>query len=224
MLLPARGLQQREKEKKCCELFFVSLPYPYTISFNDCTNCKIMTLRQISYISTVKRIASILLLSLFLFNIVGYYFLFIITSSENRNEMQSNLLQSSLETIRIPKTEMADIIFKDGGKEISFNGEMYDVKDKSIDGNYIVFHCVNDKRETKLFTQLDKQVKYNTDSKSSSEKKHHNSKNPVKDLFFLQKKFSALVSYEFEFSIATCNLTSLTATPLPLPPPEVSAA
>ena len=180
-----------------------------------------MTLRQKSYIREVKRITSITLLSLFLFNIVGYYFLFLISDFENRNKMQTNLLQSSLETIRISKSEIAEVIFKDGGKEISFNGEMYDVKSKSESGNYFIFNCKYDKKETSLLAGLTTHVKGNTDSNSSEKKKNNLSKNPVKDLFFPEKNNFARTLSHNEFPTVNCKLQTVNL-PFPFLPPEVS--
>ncbi|MBI4930466.1 MAG: hypothetical protein HY841_06870 [Bacteroidetes bacterium] len=169
----------------------------------------------------MKRIVSIALLSLFLFSIVGYYILFLAMDSQNRNEIQSSLFQNtSLETLRIHKSELKNILLKDNGKEISFNGEMYDVSGESFDGDYITFHCKHDQKETTLLAGLDKQVKNNSDSKSSSEKKQ-NGKKPVKDLFFHQNKMTVISSAAFEFPSAICHFTSYISSTVSLPP-EVS--
>src|ERR1051326_3522178 len=129
-----------------------------------------MTLRQIAYIRAVKRLLPLSLLILFLFNCIGYYFLFLVADTANRNEMQSNLFHSSLETVRIPRSNLSEIIINEDGNEISFHGELYDVKDKAIEGNFIVFHCLHDKKETKLFSELGRNVKANSDSRHSDTK------------------------------------------------------
>ena len=129
---------------------------------------------------------------------------------------------SSLKTLRIPNSELASVIFKNGGKEISFNGEMYDVKDKSLDGNYTIFHCLNDKKETKLIANLNDHVKNDIDTNTPNKKQNNLFKNPIKDLFFSEKKTSSPTSAEIVFPSAIFHYTSYISSPLPLPPPEVS--
>ena len=173
----------------------------------------------------MKRIASIFVLSIFLFNIIGYYVLFSLLNLENKEEMGLVLQNgTSLETIRIHKSELANIVFKDGDKEISIKGEMYDVKTTSTEGDYIVFHCLKDKKETKLLTALDKEVNYNSNSNPASEKKPNDShKNPVKDLFFNTNNslLSFSIPHAFKSHIVHCTSCIASAPSLP---PEVSIA
>ena len=97
------------------------------------------------------------------------------------SELQNQL---TFETIRIKKSELGNFVFKNDDKEISINGEMYDIKNKRTEGDYFIFQCLKDKKETTLFAALEQQIKHNADSKSSSEKKHDtSSKNPIKDFF-----------------------------------------
>ena len=142
--------------------------------------------------------------------------------SANRNEMQSNLFQqTSLETIRVHKSKLMNVTFKDNCKEISFNGEMYDVKSQSKEGDYIIFTCKHDKSETLLLAGLNNHLKNNSDSNSPEKKQ---SKNPVKDLFFYQHRIALDESMAFEFPPAIFHFTSYISSP-PLPPPsEVSVA
>lgn len=182
-----------------------------------------MTLRQIVYIWLVMRILTISILFLFLFNTTGYYFLFLICDSSNRSAMQNKLFQeTSLETIRVHQSELKNVILKENGKEICLNGEMYDVRSRSLDGDYVVFICIHDPKESKLFAGLDRHVQYNSDSKSSSEKKE-NDKNPVKDLFFYQTKIVVVSSILFGFPSVICPLPSAYLPSLALPP-EVSTS
>ena len=133
--------------------------------------------------------------------------------------------ESTLETIRIHKSELASVILEDEENEISVNGEMYDVKDRSMDGDYIVFHCLSDKKETKLIAGLDTQTKYNSGSNSSSEKKQDNSpKNPVKDLFIIEKNTFNSRQASIVFPVLTHKLQNVILPALPIPPPEVSLA
>ena len=130
--------------------------------------------------------------------------------------------ESSLETIRISKSELANVVFKNGGKEISINGEMYDVKDKSADGDYTIFLCAKDKKETKLIANLNNHVKNNIDTNTPNKKQNDSSKNPLKDLFLSQKNNFISAYSVIAFPTENSKLQTINLLPLPLPPPEVS--
>lgn len=183
-----------------------------------------MTFGQINYIWNVKRIASALILSLFLYNIIGYYFSFSVLDLENRYEM-SRLVQNekNLQTIRIHKSEIKNLIFTDNEKEMSYNGEMYDIKDKSQDGDYIVFHCMNDKNETEMMATLDKNIQNNIDTKSSSEKKQNSiSKNILKDYFASDRQTFFLSSVKVCFPSDCDHLPLAVTISLFSPPPSMA--
>jgi hypothetical protein len=133
----------------------------------------------------MKRIASAILLSLFLYNIVGYYFSYSVLNWENSSQMSLNIKSSNnLETLQIKKSELNNVIFSDN--EMSYQGEIYDVKKISSNGDYILVQCLHDKKEETLFADLDKQIQNNLDAKSSSTDHQGKSgqKNIVKDYFF----------------------------------------
>jgi cbb3-type cytochrome oxidase subunit 3 len=170
----------------------------------------------------VKRIASAFLLFLFLFNVIGYYALFFVLNSENKAEMDNTLRsEEQLQTIRVHRSEVKNLIFKEEGKEVQYEGEMYDIKSITRDGDFIVFHCINDKTEKQLLTGLQIHVKNNTDSNSTSDKKENTSKNPVKDLFCNTENSTEITSKTVEFPSSIYHLTSYISPTLPLPPPEV---
>ena len=168
----------------------------------------------------MKRILSLALLFLFLFNVAGYYFLFLMLVPANRNEMRNTLLQhTSLETIRIHKSKLHTVSFKDGGREILYHGEMYDVKSRSEKGDYILFTCKHDSKETKLLAGLNKYAKSNSSSNTADKKQ--NDKNPVKDLFFHENRIILNESVAFYFPSALCHFTSYLSPVLPPPPDRV---
>ena len=183
-----------------------------------------MTFGQINYIWNVKRIASALILSVFLYNIIGYYFSFSVLNLENRYEMNQLVKNGkNLQIIRIHKSEIKNVVFADAGNEMSYNGEMYDIKDKSQDGDYIVFHCMNDKNENELLANLDKHIQNNIDTKSSSEKKQNSvSKNILKDYLLSKKQSIVLSSIKFCFPAAVRVLPSDVTIPFFSPPPSLA--
>ncbi len=137
-------------------------------------------------------------------------------------DVQTSLVRvSSTETLRIPKSELKNILFKENGNEILYKGEMYDVKEKFIDGEFVVFHCIKDNTENKLLAGLDNQVKSNS-FPGENKKQNDFSKNPVKDLFCSVKKPAIQFSSLHLFQTTIYNLQSVILSPLPPPPPESS--
>ncbi|TAL57620.1 MAG: hypothetical protein EPN85_13695 [Bacteroidetes bacterium] len=172
----------------------------------------------------MKQVASILLLILFLFNITGYYALFFALNSENKTAIKNNICEGKhLQTMCVHKSNIKNIVFKEEGKEFVYNGEMYDIKSIIRDGDFVIFHCINDKTEKQLLAGLQTHVKNNSDSNSPPDKKQNDStKNPVKDLFIHQNTLMNPTSSAIEFPSAICHLTSYVLPPLPSPPPEIS--
>ena len=189
-----------------------------------------MTLRQTSYICPMtkrtKQLLSFLLLALFSFNVIGYYFAFLVLDDANRTEMQTLVSQKTItETLLIQRSEIQNVVFEEKGKEMQYNGEMYDIKDFSAEGDHFIFHCIHDTKETQLVGGLNAHTNYNsTTAPSSGKKQNDSSKNPVKDLFFVSNDLPEKISVHFEFPSAICHFTSYISSPLPLPPPEVSIA
>jgi hypothetical protein len=170
----------------------------------------------------MRKAFSILLLSFFLFNTIGYYFLFLVLDNSNRKEIQATFTPASVtETLRIPRSELKNLVFKENDNEILYKGEVYDIKDRSLDGDYIVFNCFKDNTEKNLLTGLDNQVKNNS-YPGENKKQNDSSKNPVKDLYFLEKQAFIPSSSLHIFQSVFCNLPSAILLPLPLPPPEVA--
>ncbi len=170
----------------------------------------------------MKRVASVLLLSIFLYNAIGYCFFFFLQEYEN-NRQAAFLIQSqkNLETLYVQRSELKNVAFSTDKKEISYDGEMYDVRDYSFSGNYIVFHCMDDKKETSSLAYLDTQVKNNTDSKSSSgEKQHKVLKNVIKDYFPARKRSFFLFPKKRAFASHLLILTPRLSPPIPFTPPE----
>jgi hypothetical protein len=174
----------------------------------------------------MKRVASIILLSLFLYTSIGYYFAFSILNWQNNTQMSLVIKKSnSFETLRIHKSELKNIVFKNNGKEILYSGDMYDVKNKAMDGDYSVFYCKKDNKEKKLLANLNDHIHNNIDTKSSSEKNHpekSGQKNILKD-YLLHKKGMTYYTFSNEVIFNLPNtLNSLFIEPLSTPPPKFS--
>jgi hypothetical protein len=172
----------------------------------------------------MKRIASALLLSLFIYNVAGYYFVFFVLNWQNNSEMTQVVSSSiSLKTLRINKSELKNIVFKNGEKEIEYKGEMYDVKDQRVDGDAIVFHCLKDRKEKSLLANLDHNIRNNIDLRSSSNEKHPEKsaqKNMLKDYLFNMKEVTYYNSSQEIIFIPSDRLIGTYIVRLSAPPPK----
>ena len=151
--------------------------------------------------------------------------MFSFLNMENRTEVQSSLNNPhSLEVLRIHRSELAHVIFKDEGKEFMYDGEMYDMQSISTDGDYMVFHCINDNTEKELLSGLNSHVKNNFDTNSTPTQKQDSSKKIIKDLFLHKNIVSQGISIPVLFPTGIFNLTSYIPETLPLLPPEAACA
>ena len=156
---------------------------------------------------------------------MGYYAVFTILDLENRFNM-SQLLQDSncgsLQKIRINKSEVNDLLFEDNGKEITYNGEMYDVKSEIQDGDYIIFYCLDDKKETTLLASLNDQIQNNIGTHSASGQKQNNILKVSLNDYCNNMNRSLFLRISLNVIYPTSNPT--VSSPLisfPSPPPEI---
>ncbi len=108
----------------------------------------------------IRKILSILLAGLILFNIFGYYFIFKCDQMRVKTGMnamiRSGALQGSCEEITIlnPATDR-DFKMLDKG-EIQYRGKLYDVISTRFSGTSVIFRCINDTREEQLLARYEK--------------------------------------------------------------------
>jgi hypothetical protein len=103
------------------------------------------------------------LLFLFLFNLVGYYLVFIVVQQEIRqekiNQIKSGVPDNELTIFHFSGSEMKRVKWFEKGKEFLYNNELYDVVRMEMSGQETIIHCISDARETRLFANLDDQVR-----------------------------------------------------------------
>jgi hypothetical protein len=131
----------------------------------------------------VKKVATILLLILFLFNFIGYRFLFYALQQKAENNIVTKIdaqhyNDADLITLTVPLsmpylTDSKDFERKDG--EITINGKIYHyVKEKITQGN-LVLMCLPDEQKTHLqnakedFFKLANELQNNSSSKKSAD-------------------------------------------------------
>lgn len=134
----------------------------------------------------MKLFFSYILLTIFAYSIVGYYPVFLWNQSEIKDEIAQRISNV------VPPDEISVLIFNEAGysgliwngnKEFRYNGNMYDVVkvSKKENGNVHIY-CINDKKETKLLTELEKQTQNNS-SRSTSENQRQNLFSPFSNFY-----------------------------------------
>lgn len=128
----------------------------------------------------LKKTISIFLLSIFLFNSIGYYAVFKFSEYQikkiAKRAVFAHLDDSQYEIITIKKNNLDEIEFKEDGKEIIYKDQLYDIGKKTETENEIVFYCINDKDEEALITSLKTHIDnhialFKTKKSNSSHKK-----------------------------------------------------
>lgn len=147
--------------------------------------------------STLKRILSIFLLTVFLFDLLGYIPMFKFAQYKIQKEIKTLLKkgvpEDKLHIISIPVKNVKDIDWKREGKEFRYKGSMYDVVRRETHKDTIHYHCVNDQQETQLFAHLEEMV----------DQQMNNDKSPAgrtaKNLLKLFWSFKYVPSQNFDF-------------------------
>ena len=172
----------------------------------------------------MKRTASAILLLLFLYNIVGCYLTFSVLNWQNRAQMSMAVIESnSLQTLRISRSELGNVIIRNGGKEITYQGEEYDVQQQVEDGDHVVFCCIKDTQEKDLLTCLSLNVHNNVSASSESGKKQNNISKVTTNDYLLNTRESALPRVYHDAIFNTANIPCITFVgSISSPPPKVS--
>lgn len=122
----------------------------------------------------MKKLASYFLLTLFVFNILGYYPLFVYSQykikKSIKHAIKSALPDDELTAFSFTQTEFDNLNWVNS-KEFTFNGSMFDFVRKSIemDGRVKVF-AINDEKEKQLFDFLEDKAEDNSDDNKNSKK------------------------------------------------------
>jgi hypothetical protein len=104
----------------------------------------------------LKKTLAYFLLIIFLFNTMGYYFIFEIMKSHIRKEMQTraNLGSTSLTIIKISDLKNNNEFQRVEKKEIKYKGLLYDVIKEVQTGEGAIFYCIHDNKEENLLMAM----------------------------------------------------------------------
>lgn len=111
-------------------------------------------------VNIMKKSFSILLLGIFLFNTMGYYFVFKVNQSiirfEIRGMINSGFHKEMCTLIKIDHPDSNPNFKKTDLHEFSYCGRLYDIVSESVNGSMTWYYCFNDKQEEKLIAGFEK--------------------------------------------------------------------
>jgi hypothetical protein len=129
-----------------------------------------------------KKTSVFLLLTLFIFNSVGFHLLFLLQRSEAREASRNHLVKKETVTLRIP---LAAVSAKNSGfvrldkKEVIYNGHRYDIHNEHVAGDYLVINGHRDDKEDNAYSVYEKN---STQSDSTPSKTKDSIKLPLYDI------------------------------------------
>jgi len=122
----------------------------------------------------MKSTVSFFLLTIFLFNTIGYFVVFKISQNQIRKEVKREikmrLNDSDLHAIVFNKNELSTINWVKTDKEFSHDKELYDIVRTSETETTITYYCINDKQEEQLFGNLEDHINKHIASNKSNKK------------------------------------------------------
>lgn len=108
----------------------------------------------------MKKYITILILSVFLFNIGGYYLWFSVlqyhVQNEIRQEIRKGLKEDDLTLIIVPAGGESSLRWIRPGKEFRYKGEMYDVVRTRNQHRQKQYYCIADTKEKQLIAAFSK--------------------------------------------------------------------
>jgi len=173
----------------------------------------------------MKRFISILLLSIYLFNLCGYIFIYSHIKSEIKKEALKKLSATSpglFEEIIIGKKASSKLIEWKEENEFLYKGNMYDVASIKEDDDKFYFYCIRDVNEEKLEDALKKHIENNSTDTPLNKTKRNLLKNVIFEaLVSSYNKIITSVNSKRE-EIPNVILFSSYTSEVPTPPPNIS--
>ena len=104
----------------------------------------------------MKRIFAFALLILFLFNTIGYYFIFEIYKYRVKKEIQNAMHPGSVSVtiLKIVDIQQDPQFQRVEKKEFRYKGALYDVIKEVRTGRTTIFYCIHDKKEEDLLSAM----------------------------------------------------------------------
>lgn len=171
------------------------------------------------------------LLVSFTYNLVGYEVVFRIThyqiKKEVKRKLKAKVPSKELHTIVIPKFWLKhnnkdfELIEKN---EFRYKGEMYDIVRQTEKGDIIIYECISDTEETKLFAWLDEHIKeYVADFPDTEKRNNKLLKKITKNYFDNHQEFKlAFFENSYQFNPFTLKQFKQLVLKIESPPPRIA--
>lgn len=137
--------------------------------------------------------------------------------------LKKGVPENELHVIKFPVNKVNEIEWKKEGKEFRFKESMYDVVKFEIESDTIIYYCVNDVQETRLFAHLEEIINQQIDNDKSPAGR------AAKSLFKIFKTLNYLHTENFIFNPDSSSFTptfvyarvnSFIFLEVPTPPPD----
>lgn len=143
-----------------------------------------------------KKIVAYFFLFIFLFNTMGYFIAFRAMQYQIKSTIISQIklgINTEAQTIiTIDKKDLHKIDWKDNRKEMVYNSERYDIINSQENKNSITYFCINDKKETVLFSNFEEHIeKHITNNKPLKNGATKNLANDVVKIFYPNQQLFA---------------------------------
>jgi hypothetical protein len=174
------------------------------------------------------------MLSLLLYNAVGYYFVFRYQHRQAEEEFQEYITSSviseeDLTLFKIPVEEYAakqTTNFDRVEGDYEQDGKFYEIIKQKLENDTIFIYCLNNEKEEALFAQLNDHINTHiVDGKTGKNKKpHNNAKNLLKE--YLPKSSPSFVCLRYyaigERNIAYDKTFAVVDIQIAVPPPKLT--
>ncbi len=106
----------------------------------------------------MKKIISIIFLSLLIMKIGGYFAFLTIQQNIFREEAKERILHhlssNKLTALSFSDKQFKEIDWEEVDKEFYLNGTLYDVVNTKVEGKNHVIYCISDEKETEIYSEI----------------------------------------------------------------------
>jgi hypothetical protein len=175
----------------------------------------------------VRRITSIFIISIFIYNSFGFLALHPLLSIYYKNlGMQQANTPSKEELVELFVFNKEDLLGQKidfrwiHSREFKYDGEMYDVVKKVEDDKQVFLYCINDAREKNLEEEFEKVFNENS-SENKQRPVTYNHFNILLSEPVQSEQIGYALVYEFEFNYLRTDSYNSPYLEIPSPPPRI---
>ena len=122
----------------------------------------------------MKKAAAIIVLSIFVLSQIGHQLVFELAKWEAKKVIKENFKTNKFQGVIESIAENASMSWEEKDQEFELNGQMYDVVKKEVQGQKVIYYCINDSKESNLLAI------YNQWIHSDKSSTHHHGKLALK--------------------------------------------